>query len=363
MQGRSLLAIGSEFLEKASYITLRFFFWEMFLECVSLFPQEKGKHIKKFDPHPFADNPEKFFMFIVFFSPDFSRFSARRVSRLLQMAGRDASPGDKCVSWLWRLRCSCWWQMLGSLSLFSREILMTLSTAIYDSMQHSCDNWFFVKHGTLQMPVLSTRARCAMQSELGGWGGSQGQFAMLGRWEKIDRKFATKKPLHVSISKIQNFITKNFWDQFLRCAILSLLLLIKTGFGGGFGPPKLPRITRNCLKLPDIAWNHLTTAQENCLKLPGNCRKLPEKGPTHYIKKAGRLHTQRFAWKKMRQALSVGPAASSEYVARRAAEFNAPDGIDLHECSSCFQLYWFSPDLESASGVWRLNPPWSSFHW
>ena len=34
-----------------------------------------------------------------------------------------------------------------------------------------------------------------------------------------------------------------------RCAILSLFLLIRTGFSLGFGPPKTPKIARNCLKI------------------------------------------------------------------------------------------------------------------
>ena len=33
----------------------------------------------------------------------------------------------------------------------------------------------------------------------------------------------------------------------------AFLLLIKTGFFLGFGPPGLPKITQNCLKLPEIA--------------------------------------------------------------------------------------------------------------
>ena len=43
--------------------------WEFCL-CVSLFPQEKGKHINNLTPTHFRDNPAKLFMFIGFFSPD-----------------------------------------------------------------------------------------------------------------------------------------------------------------------------------------------------------------------------------------------------------------------------------------------------
>ena len=42
--------------------------WEFCL-CVSLFPQEKGKHINTLTPTHFRDNPAKLFMFIGFFAP------------------------------------------------------------------------------------------------------------------------------------------------------------------------------------------------------------------------------------------------------------------------------------------------------
>ena len=42
--------------------------WEFCL-CVSLFRQEKGKHINNLTPTHFRDNPAKLFMFIGFFSP------------------------------------------------------------------------------------------------------------------------------------------------------------------------------------------------------------------------------------------------------------------------------------------------------
>ena len=42
--------------------------WELGL-CVSLFPQEKGKHINNLTPIHFRDNPAKLFMFFGFCSP------------------------------------------------------------------------------------------------------------------------------------------------------------------------------------------------------------------------------------------------------------------------------------------------------
>ena len=42
--------------------------WEFCL-CVSLFPQEKEKHINNLTPIHFRDNPAKLFMFIGFFAP------------------------------------------------------------------------------------------------------------------------------------------------------------------------------------------------------------------------------------------------------------------------------------------------------
>ena len=43
--------------------------WEFCL-CVSLFPQEKGKHINNLTPTHFQDNSAKLFMLIGFFAPD-----------------------------------------------------------------------------------------------------------------------------------------------------------------------------------------------------------------------------------------------------------------------------------------------------
>ena len=76
----------------------------------------------------------------------------------------------------------------------------------------------------------------------------------------------------------------------IRCAILSLIFVNSNWFFLGFGPPKLPKTIRNCLKLPEIAaWKGPKQIAWNCLKI---ALKLPEKVPkTHYTKKAGCLHT------------------------------------------------------------------------
>ena len=75
--------------------------WELCL-CVSLFSQEKGKHINNLTLTHFRDNPAKLFMFIGFFSPPKnSRSTYKKKSRVLRWTGSQPS------MWTWNSRPKC----------------------------------------------------------------------------------------------------------------------------------------------------------------------------------------------------------------------------------------------------------------
>jgi len=46
---------------------------------------------------------------------------------------------------------------------------------------------------------------------------------------------------------------------------------------------------------------------------------------------------------------SLGTAGSSDYAVSRGLAFHAPEGVELFECTACKQIYWFSPNIDSAS--------------
>ena len=109
-------------------------------------------------------------------------------------------------------------------------------------------------------------------------------------WSYFGRKQSQTSPILQFFSmdcKSRKDLFRNLWRADTRLGVQSsaFFLSIKTGFFPGSVCPKLPKITWNCLKLPEIAWKLPEIAWSrlkiawNRLKSPEIAWKLPERGP------------------------------------------------------------------------------------
>lgn len=120
----------------------------------------------------------------------------------------------------------------------------------------------------------------------------------------------------------------------------------------GFGPPPvyaraicegrvLVSASRSLLSKRDCPASYFIDNRQTELSLAGLCAELsldirPERFFTRCVKCNGTV-------------VFLGNAGSSAYATSRSEEFHAPCGATLYECGACSQVYWFSPNIDSAS--------------